>query len=72
MTPTSITAFRPFSLQHAQGDYFHIQLQKVIYYGESRFRAIVAKIIQADVQYHHWMQECLQTEVVCFSRRIII
>ena len=71
MPPTSIKAFRPFSLQHDDGDNFYIQLQQVIYYGESRFRAILAKIIQTDVRHHHWMQECLQQEVVCFLSRII-
>ena len=65
MAPTSITAFRPFNLQHDEGENLYVRLQQVIYYGESRFRAAVARIIKADVRHHGWMQTCLQQELVC-------
>ena len=72
MAPTCIKAFRPFNLQHGMGVDLYVQLQKVIYYGESRFRAVVAQIIKANVQHHRWMQECLQDELVCFLCLMII
>jgi hypothetical protein len=64
MAPTCITVFRPFNLQHDRGENFYIQLQEVIYYGESRFWAAMAGIIRAAVKHHGWMQMCLQQEVV--------
>jgi len=72
MAPSSINVFRPFNLQHDRGEDLYLLLQQVIYYGESRFRAAAAKIIQADVRHHGWMQRCLQQEVVCFLFLIII
>jgi len=72
MTPTCIKAFRPFNLQHGGGEDFYVQLQKVIYYGESRLRTAAAQIIKANVRHHGWMQACLQQELVCFLFLMII
>ena len=64
MSPSSIHTFNPFNLQQGSQQEWHIKLQEVIYYGESRFRQATASINTADGRRQGWMQECLQQELV--------
>lgn len=64
MSPSSIHTFDPFNLQQGSQQEWHIKLQEVIYYGESRFRQATASINTADGRRQGWMQECLQQELV--------
>lgn len=64
MSFSSIRAFNPFNLQKGANPAWHLKVQEVIYYGESRFREAVAHISQADERHQFWMQQTLKREVV--------
>ena len=63
MLKPSIRVFKLFSVD-GRSDLLHRETQEIIYYGESRFRHMAAKIFQADAQHRAWMQDALQEEVV--------
>lgn len=66
MSSPSIYLFNPFDLQHGSDESWHLKLQKVIYYVESRFCQAVTCISKVDPQHHLWMQNCLRNELVCW------
>ncbi len=64
MSPT-IRTFNPFNLQHGSDQEWHVKVQEIVYYGDSRFRQALAHISKADNRHQEWMQQCLQDELVC-------
>ncbi|KAF8965104.1 hypothetical protein BDZ97DRAFT_1813684 [Flammula alnicola] len=64
MSSHSIRTFNPFNLQHGSNKNWHIKVQEVIYYGESRFRQALAVITKSDGRHQEWMQRCLQRELM--------
>ena len=66
MSKPSIRVFKPFTIDGCTDKSNH-HVQEIIYYGESRARHMVAKIIKADAQHRAWMQAALQEEVVRLS-----
>jgi hypothetical protein len=62
---SSIHTFDPFNLQQGSNKEWHVKVQRIIYYGESRFRQAAATMIQtADNRRQRWMQQLLQQELV--------
>lgn len=64
MSTSSIHTFDPFNLQHGSQKEYHVKLQEVIYYGESRCREAVPYIREANIRHQGWMQQCLKQELV--------
>ncbi|KAF8952217.1 hypothetical protein BDZ97DRAFT_2066652 [Flammula alnicola] len=49
---------------HGSNKNWHVKVQEVIYYGESRFRQALAVITVSDGRHQEWMQRCLQRELM--------
>lgn len=64
MSERSIQAFNPLRTQLGSNRKWHTKLQEIIYYGESRFRTILAAITAPGHQ-QEWKQHCLHEELVC-------
>jgi hypothetical protein len=64
MAQRSIQAFNPLRTQLGSNQEWHAKLQETIYYGESRFRTILAAI-NAPGKQHEWQQHSLHDELVC-------
>ena len=75
MPKSNIHAFSPFALQLGGSRRFHQLVQDAVYYGESRFRRALYKIIEAQEKDKGWMQRCLQQDLVrniCFESKIMV
>jgi hypothetical protein len=64
MPSKPLTLYNPFNLQRTSEKYNRDELQKIAYYGESRFRAILIAICCADGSTRLWMQKVLLQEFV--------
>lgn len=62
-----IRLFNPFSLQLGADHEHHLQLQRVIYYAESRFRQALLMFQDAPDHKQTWMQTALREELVSRS-----
>ncbi|KAF9552132.1 hypothetical protein CPC08DRAFT_768534 [Agrocybe pediades] len=65
--PTKIRLFKPYDLeQRSQSNQKYENVQKILYYGESRCRAIVAAILKAPPSKVRLMQLALREELFVF------
>ncbi|KAF8814635.1 hypothetical protein BYT27DRAFT_7081820, partial [Phlegmacium glaucopus] len=60
----SIRPFNPFLLQSISQKGFHIEIQEVIYYAESRFWCILNEISNGPIDRQGWMQKLLHCELL--------
>ena len=61
----SISVYNPFSLKKdLEFSALRLQLQEIIYYAESRFRAILKDQESADMDWKGWIQKLLHRELV--------